>query len=121
MYHPTQITASVNEESSQRNSVLQEVSTPQLDLSSEGEIVPGYRPRTKQKPVLSLENSIAKSYPLWKRSIDIIGALLGIIVLLPFFIIIAFVVKLTSRGAVFYSQERIGYQGRHLKCSSFAQ
>jgi len=47
-----------------------------------------------------------------KRAIDLTGALAGGIVLLPLFALIALGIKLTSRGPVFYRQERVGRDGR---------
>ena len=46
-----------------------------------------------------------------KRTIDIVGSLLLVILLLPVFLIIAVAVKLTSRGPVFFRQKRIGEHG----------
>lgn len=43
-----------------------------------------------------------------KRAIDVLGALLGLIVLLPAFTAIALWVKLSSKGPVFFRQKRIG-------------
>lgn len=42
-----------------------------------------------------------------KRSMDIIGSLVGILVLAPFLAIIALMVKITSKGPVFFASERI--------------
>ena len=47
-------------------------------------------------------------YSFFKRFFDIILSLLGIILLSWFMIIIAILVKLTSKGPVFYVSERIG-------------
>ncbi len=43
-----------------------------------------------------------------KRSFDIITSLFGLLILLPFFAIVAICIKLDSSGPIFYSQERIG-------------
>ena len=40
-----------------------------------------------------------------KRIIDILGSLIGMIILLPLFVIIAILIKLTSEGPVFFRQE----------------
>lgn len=48
----------------------------------------------------------------FKRLIDVGAALFGLILLLPFLLFIALRVKLSSKGAIFYSQERIGYKGK---------
>ncbi len=47
-----------------------------------------------------------------KKMLDIGGAALGLLLALPIFIIIPILIKLTSRGPVFYTQERIGINRR---------
>ena len=46
-----------------------------------------------------------------KRAFDIVSSVIGLIVLSPLLMLIAIQVKLSSRGPVFYSQERIGLYG----------
>jgi lipopolysaccharide/colanic/teichoic acid biosynthesis glycosyltransferase len=46
-----------------------------------------------------------------KRLIDIIGSGVGLIVLFPFFVLIAVVVKLDSKGPAVFKQKRIGLHG----------
>ncbi|HEX7414955.1 MAG TPA: sugar transferase [Bacteroidia bacterium] len=43
-----------------------------------------------------------------KRAFDIVCSLIGITLLLPFFIVIAFLIIIDSRGGVFYRQVRVG-------------
>jgi len=43
-----------------------------------------------------------------KRAIDIIFSLIGLLMLLPFLPFVAIMIKLDSRGPVFYLQERVG-------------
>lgn len=47
-----------------------------------------------------------------KRLVDVAAALFVIVVGFPFFLAIALLIKLTSKGPVFFSQERIGEGGR---------
>ena len=47
-----------------------------------------------------------------KRLFDVCGAILGIIISVPFWIIIPLLIKLTSRGPVIYRQVRCGLYGR---------
>lgn len=49
---------------------------------------------------------------LFKRVIDLVLAFSGIIVLLPLFIIISILIKLDTKGAVFFIQERVGKDGK---------
>ncbi len=48
----------------------------------------------------------------YKEATDVIGALLGVIVLSPILIATALAIKLTSPGPVFYTRERIGKNGK---------
>jgi exopolysaccharide biosynthesis polyprenyl glycosylphosphotransferase len=47
-----------------------------------------------------------------KRTFDLLIAALSIAVLFPVWLLIALLIKLDSRGAVFYTQERVGMDGR---------
>jgi Undecaprenyl-phosphate galactose phosphotransferase WbaP len=47
-----------------------------------------------------------------KRSLDLAAAVLGGIVLLPFFVLIPAAIRLTTRGPVFYRHARVGRDGR---------
>ncbi|MDR3582703.1 MAG: sugar transferase [Candidatus Pacebacteria bacterium] len=61
-----------------------------------------------------LENieNVGQFYDPLKRALEFVGALVLGIVLLPVEILIALIVKLTSRGPVFIRQERVGRLGR---------
>jgi lipopolysaccharide/colanic/teichoic acid biosynthesis glycosyltransferase len=50
--------------------------------------------------------------PLWKRAIDIFGAVVGIVCFTPLLIVLAIYMRIVSRGPVLIRQERIGLQGR---------
>ena len=59
-------------------------------------------------------------YDFLKRFVDIIGSLLGILFLLPVFIIVAILVKLDSPGPVFAdTPERSGRKGKLFKIYKF--
>lgn len=49
---------------------------------------------------------------LFKRVLDIVGAIVGLVVLAILFLPLAIVIKLDSAGPIFYRQERFGLQGR---------
>ena len=70
--------------------------------------------------VLSYEASTFDYRRLFvKRIIDIFGSLVGLmitVVLTPF---IALVIKLDSKGPVFFAQKRVGKNGRHFKLYKF--
>ena len=47
-----------------------------------------------------------------KRFIDIISSFLGLLILLPLFIVVSVLIKLDSAGPVFFRYERIGKDGK---------
>lgn len=54
-----------------------------------------------------------------KRCIDFLGSLMGLIILSPVFAIISVLIKLTSKGPVFFLQERLGKDGKVFKIIKF--
>jgi lipopolysaccharide/colanic/teichoic acid biosynthesis glycosyltransferase len=56
-----------------------------------------------------------KRYAEFKRAIDILLAVPGVAVAAPLTLILALLVKLTSRGPAFYLQERVGKDGKVFK------
>jgi lipopolysaccharide/colanic/teichoic acid biosynthesis glycosyltransferase len=54
-----------------------------------------------------------------KRPFDIAGSALGLVLLLPLFLVIAIVIKLDSPGPVFFRQERVGKGGRLFRIFKF--
>jgi lipopolysaccharide/colanic/teichoic acid biosynthesis glycosyltransferase len=61
---------------------------------------------------LGLQPLFRKKWPVWKRGIDILGSLLGILILSPLFLIIAILIKFVSPGPILFKQRRIGYLGQ---------
>ena len=61
--------------------------------------------------------------PIWqrvvKRAFDIAASILALVILSPVFLICAIIVKSTSKGPVFYVQERIGKGGKPFKMAKF--
>lgn len=49
---------------------------------------------------------------VWKRFWDIIFGLIGLIISIPFIFIFGIIIKLTSKGPIFFKQERVGYKGK---------
>lgn len=58
------------------------------------------------------------SYPIWKRVLDISGALVGLFVILPFVPLIALAIKLDSRGGVFIRLPRVS-EGKIIRVYKF--
>ena len=63
---------------------------------------PEYEPLPLHRPALP-----PRSVRIAKRSIDIIGGSLGIVIAMPLIPLIALAIRLDSRGSVFYRQERV--------------
>ncbi|HVW77716.1 MAG TPA: sugar transferase [Alloacidobacterium sp.] len=58
----------------------------------------------------------SRRYVITKRVMDIVGSIIAILSCLPLFVIIALVIKLTSKGPILFRQQRVGQYG---KCFSF--
>jgi len=58
-------------------------------------------------------------YPIFKRFLDVTVSLLLIILLMPLFIVLAFMIKLGSKGPVLFSQSRLGYKGKVFQLYKF--
>lgn len=54
-----------------------------------------------------------------KRMLDVAGSLAGLVMCLPLFMVVAVLIKLTSSGAVFFRQKRVGTDGRVFTCYKF--
>ena len=60
-----------------------------------------------------------KRYFIFKRLFDIFLASIGLILSLPLWLIIAIAIKLEDGGPIFYSQERIGKDGKIFRILKF--
>ena len=60
-----------------------------------------------------------KIYVVVKRVIDFVISLIGLIILSPIFLILAIVIKLESKGPVFFKQKRIGKNKNHFQILKF--
>ena len=65
----------------------------------------------QEEDVLKEQNKTPRFYDVFKRGMDIVCSLLGLLVLSPLFLIVAIAIKLESKGPVFFSQQRIGING----------
>jgi lipopolysaccharide/colanic/teichoic acid biosynthesis glycosyltransferase len=66
----------------------------------------------KLYPDLSTKKNLKKKGALFKRTIDIAGSIGGLFLFSPFFIVIPALIKLTSKGPVFFRQTRVGSLGQ---------
>lgn len=54
-----------------------------------------------------------------KRLIDLLGSVIGLLIISPILLIIALSIKLTSKGPIFFRQERLGKDGKAFKIVKF--
>jgi lipopolysaccharide/colanic/teichoic acid biosynthesis glycosyltransferase len=83
-----------------------------------------------QAPVSTVLNAAVSNSPvpqaahrsassIFKRCLDIVGSLMGLLFLGLVFVPVALAIKLDDPGPIFYSQERYGLQGRTLRIWKF--
>jgi lipopolysaccharide/colanic/teichoic acid biosynthesis glycosyltransferase len=65
------------------------------------------------RPVQSLEMLFVQKLPMWKRTIDVVGATAGLLAAFPVMLLAALAIKLTSPGPIFFAQRRDGLGGRN--------
>ena len=58
-------------------------------------------------------------YLIVKRTIDILGALIGLVLLSPIFLIVAIAIKLDSKGPIIFGHNRKGLNGKDIKVYKF--
>jgi Undecaprenyl-phosphate galactose phosphotransferase WbaP len=96
---------------------------PHIHLLSELTGLPDYggpRQHLEGLAGIHLQHNLMLPLPrLTKRLMDVVGALLGGLVLMPLLFYIAVGVKLSSRGPVLYANERIGRDGRRFHMWKF--
>lgn len=71
--------------------------------------------------MLDLQPTLAEtgSYLFQKRAFDLVLSVLILLICAPIFLLIAIAVKVSSRGPVFFSQERVGLNGRVFRMLKF--
>ena len=92
-------------------------STSSMGSMGDTDIKTDIHHRESTEPLYDL--LMAKAIPIWKRSIDIAGALAGLIILSPVLAIVAAYIKIVSPGPVFFKQERVGYLGNYFTMWKF--
>jgi lipopolysaccharide/colanic/teichoic acid biosynthesis glycosyltransferase len=63
------------------------------------------------RPVHALDSFFVRQMPLWKRALDVTGALVGLVLLAPLFALVALAIRIASPGPVLFRQERSGLGG----------
>jgi lipopolysaccharide/colanic/teichoic acid biosynthesis glycosyltransferase len=69
-------------------------------------------PTAKHAGLDRLNNIFIRPIPHWKRTMDVVGAFIGIILFLPLMLWAAFAIKLSSPGPVIFKQKRAGRGGK---------
>jgi len=88
-------------------------SSDQVLKESENEIARSLtRDGSRDSSKVTDEFFFAKSLPLWKRSLDILGGSVGLLASLPILAVAAMTVKSTSSGPAFFCQRREGLGGK---------
>jgi Undecaprenyl-phosphate glucose phosphotransferase len=71
-------------------------------------------------PLLSVRDTALRGWQLTlKRTIDMAGSAIGLVLLSPFMMFLAILIKLESDGPVFYTQERMGLDGKRFMMLKF--
>ncbi|TXK16047.1 sugar transferase [Microbacterium wangchenii] len=82
-------------------------------------------PRLHTRPVAGLPlihvetPRFSKGQLFLKRSVDLAGSLLGVVLLSPLLLFLAVTVRLTSEGPILFRQTRIGLRGREITMFKF--
>ena len=111
------IIAVEKKERGQLEKILQQLSNNEVNIKITADTVDIISGSVKTNNVLGIPLIELQSglMPQWqqniKRLLDLAASILSILILLPLFIYTAIRVKLSSKGSLFYLQERIGYKG----------
>jgi len=62
---------------------------------------------------------LKKIYPFFKRVLDILFAITGLVLLSPFYLFIVVAIKIDSKGKVLYKHKRIGKNGEYIYLYKF--
>ena len=112
------IIAVEKKERSKLEKILQQLSDTEVNIKLTADTVDIISGSVKTANVLGIPLIELQSglMPQWqqniKRLLDIVASISSLILLLPLFIYTAIRVKLSSKGNLFYLQERIGYKNR---------
>jgi lipopolysaccharide/colanic/teichoic acid biosynthesis glycosyltransferase len=59
-----------------------------------------------------MHSLFVRKIPVWKRSLDLVGAICGLLIFSPLILLTGFLIKIVSRGSVILKQKRIGAGGK---------
>jgi len=63
------------------------------------------------KSIPAIKPFFIRKMPFWKRTLDIMGAIIGLILFFPLMLFISLLIKIISPGPVFFKQQRVGFGG----------
>ncbi len=79
-----------------------------------------YRGETKLPPSVSVPVKLIRtSYHVAKRLLDVVGALAGLLILVPLTLFVAIAIRLDTPGPILFKQTRVGLGGRPFSCWKF--
>ena len=87
--------------------IFQEEKCISATLAINGDLIGGCR-----KLQQDVEPFFLQPLPIWKRFIDILGSLFGLVVLSPIFLLVALIIKVCYGSPIIFKQQRVGYSGR---------
>jgi exopolysaccharide biosynthesis polyprenyl glycosylphosphotransferase len=71
-------------------------------------------------PLLTVRDTVLRGWRLTlKRAMDIMGSAVGLVILSPFMLVTALLIKLDSPGSAFYTQERMGLDEKPFQVIKF--
>ena len=71
-------------------------------------------------PLLTVRDTVLRGWRLTlKRAMDIMGSAVGLVILSPFMLVTALLIKLDSSGSAFYTQERMGLDEKPFQMIKF--
>lgn len=66
-----------------------------------------------------VHSAFVKKMPVWKRGMDIVGSIAGLLLSSPIFLILSLYIKIVSPGPIFYKQKRVGFKGKQFSFLKF--
>ncbi|HYG15572.1 MAG TPA: sugar transferase, partial [Bacteroidia bacterium] len=71
-------------------------------------------------PLIEIKHEIMPAWQQWvKRGMDVVFSIIVLVLASPVYFLIALLVKMSSKGPVFYMQERIGWHGKPFNIIKF--
>jgi exopolysaccharide biosynthesis polyprenyl glycosylphosphotransferase len=71
-------------------------------------------------PLLTVRDTVLRGWRLTlKRAMDVLGSAVALVILSPFMLLVALLIKLDSSGSAFYTQERMGLDEKPFRMIKF--